>query len=81
VKRQVLRLAALGRPGALARSTRGPLIAPAFALIGPIGIAAGLGQGLHAAGFEPWLRFLSLEHGDLIAQLLNLFRLPAVLLK
>jgi hypothetical protein len=79
VNRQCLRLAALGRPGAFARPTLGPVIV--IAVIRSVALVVGLGLGVHAARFEPRLGFLSLEHGDLIAQLLNLFRLPAVLLQ
>ena len=81
VNPQVLRLAALGRPGALARLTLAPFIIPAVALITPIDLAAALGLPVHSARFELRLRLLSLEYGDLIAQLLNPFRLPAVLLE
>jgi hypothetical protein len=74
-------LVALGRSGALAWLTLGALIAAVIGVAGPIGIAARFSLGVHAARFERRLRFLSFEHGDLIAQLLNLFRLPAVLLE
>ena len=71
VDRELPGLAALGRPGALALS--------AVILVG--GITIGLDLGFHAARLELRLRLLSLEHGDLVAHLLDDLRLRAVLLK
>jgi hypothetical protein len=76
VDRQRLGLAALGRPGTLALS---PVVLVVG--IGPVGILTGLGLGFHPARFELRLRLLPLEHGDLVAHLLDDLSLPAVLLK
>jgi len=74
VDRELLGLAALGRPGALALSA-----VILVGGVGPLGITIGL--GLHSARFELRLCLLPLEHGDLVAHLLDDLRLRAVLLK
>jgi len=53
----------------------------ALACIGLIAIAAGFGLGFHPARLERRLRLLSLEHGDLVARLLNPLRLLLVYLE
>jgi len=76
VDRELPGLAALGRPGALALSAVILVVG-----IGPVGITIGLGLGFHSARFELRLCLLPLEHGDLVAHLLDDLRLRAVLLK
>ena len=76
VDRELLGLAALGRPGALVLSTVILVVG-----IGPLGITIGLGLGFHSARFELRLCLLPLEHGDLVAHLLDDLSLPAVLPK
>jgi hypothetical protein len=80
VNPQMLRLAALGRSGTLARPASGPVSAAAVVTI-LVAVAITIGLGLHSARLELRLCLLSLEDGNLIAQLLNMLCLLAVLLK
>ena len=80
---QLLRLATLGRPGALTRLAIGPVTVATVAVFvfAPVGITVGFGLGFHSARLELRLCLLPFEHGDFVAHLLDALRLPAVFLK